>query len=257
MKQSVMLSLKKALQAYLVILPFAIIGGITVGIYMIEHSAPEIIEASVEQLGSYQALVAVSTLQSLIYSLFAWFVGYFIADRLGLIKPFKFEATILKKVCPVIVALGLFFAADYFGMGRMIPEVAADYEKGISVAYFISSLTYGGVIEEVLLRWFFMELIALILVMIFARKTDKNEIPDWIFITANIIAALAFSVGHLPATQMFFGRITGLILVRCFLLNGSFALVFGRWFRKYGIQYAMLGHFGIHLISKIILICVI
>ena len=49
-------------------------------------------------------------------------------------------------------------------MGRLIPEVAADYEKGISPAYFISSLTYGGVIEEVLLRWFFMGLIALILV---------------------------------------------------------------------------------------------
>ena len=44
----------------------AIIGGITVGIYMIEHSAPEIIEASVEQLGSEQALIAVSTMQSLL-----------------------------------------------------------------------------------------------------------------------------------------------------------------------------------------------
>ena len=89
------------------------------------------------------------------------------------------------------------------------------------------------------------------------RKTDKREIPDWIFITANVIAALVFSAGHLPATQMVFGRITGLILCRCFLLNGVFALFFGRWFRKYGIQYAMLGHFGLHLISKIILICVI
>ena len=86
MKQSVMLSLKKALQVYLVILPFAIIGGITVGIYMIEHSAPEIIEATVEQLGSKQALVAASTIQSLIYSLFAWFVGYFIVVRLGLLN---------------------------------------------------------------------------------------------------------------------------------------------------------------------------
>ena len=69
MKQSAMLSLKRALQAYLVILPFAIIGGITVGIYMIEHSAPEIIEASIAQLGSSQALVSVATMQSLIYLL--------------------------------------------------------------------------------------------------------------------------------------------------------------------------------------------
>ena len=104
-----------------------------------------------------------------------------------------------------------------------------------------------------MLRWFFMGLIALILVMIFARKKDKNEIPNWIFIMANVIAAFVFAAGHLPATQMFFGRITGLILFRCFLLNGVFALFFGRWFRKYGIQYAMTGHLGIHLISKVIL----
>lgn len=257
MKQYVSLTLKKALQTYLVILPFAVIGGITVGMYTCEHSAPEVIEAAIEQLGSYQSLIAVTVIQTLVYSLFGWVIGYFIVERLGLMKPFRFEKTILAKVCPVIVVLGLAFASDYFLMGRLIPEVVADYEKGISVTYFISSLTYGGVIEEILLRWFFMGFIALILVMIFARKTDKNEIPAWIFITANVIAAIVFSAGHLPATQMFFGRITGLILFRCFLLNGAFALFFGRWFRKYGIQYAMLGHFGIHFISKIILICVI
>ena len=257
MKEYVMLTLKKALQTYLVIIPFAVIGGITVGMYTFEHSAPEVIEAAIEQLGSYQALFVVTMIQTLVYSLFGWVIGYFIVERLGLMKPFRFEKTVLKKVCPVIVVLGLAFAADYFVMGRMIPEVAADYEKGISVAYFISSLTYGGVIEEILLRWFFMSLISLILVMLFARKMDKKDISDWIFIAANVIAAFVFSAGHLPATQMFFGRITGLILFRCFLLNGSFALFFGRWFRKYGIQYAMLGHFGIHFISKIILTCVL
>ena len=255
MKKYVMQTLKKALRTYLMLLPFAIIGGITVGMYTIEHSTADVIEAALAQMGSYQALIATTMIQSLVYSLFAWVVGYFIADRLDLVKPFRFEAAVLKKVCPATIILALLFVSDYFLMGRLIPEVAADYEKGISPAYFISSLTYGGVIEEVLLRWFFMGLIALVLVLIFAGKTDKSELPDWIFIAANVIAALAFSAGHLPATQMFFGRITGLILVRCFFLNGVFALFFGRWFRKYGIQYAMLGHFGIHLISKIILMC--
>ena len=257
MREYVMLTLKKALRTYLMIIPFALIGGVTVGMYTFEHSTPEVIEAAMEQLGSYQALIAVTMIQTVVYSLFSWVIGYFIVDRLGLIKPFRFEMEVLRKVCPVIVVLALAFAADYFVMGRLIPEVAADYEKGISLAYFISSLTYGGVIEEILLRWFFMALIALILVMIFARKTEKKEIPVWIFITANVIAALVFSAGHLPATQMFFGRITGLILIRCFVLNGVFALFFGRWFRKYGIQYAMLGHFGIHFISKIILMFLI
>ena len=95
MKQYVRLTLKKALQIYLVILPFAVIGGITVGMYTFEHSTPEVIESAIAQLGSYQALIAVTMLQTLIYSLFGWVVGYFIVDRLGLIKTFRFEKVII------------------------------------------------------------------------------------------------------------------------------------------------------------------
>ena len=49
-----------------------------------------------------------------------------------------------------------------------------------------------------------------------------------------------------------FGALTPLILVRCFLLNGGFGLVFGRLYRKYGIQYAMLSHALLHIVSKLI-----
>ena len=107
MKKYVSLTLKKALQTYLVILPFAVIGGITVGMYTIEHSTPEVIEAAIEQLGSYQALMAVTMIQTLVYSLFGWVTGYFMVERLGLMKSFGFEKTVLAKVCPVIVVLGL------------------------------------------------------------------------------------------------------------------------------------------------------
>ena len=47
MKQYIGLTLKKALRTYLVILPFVVIGGITVGMYTFEHSAPEVIEAAI------------------------------------------------------------------------------------------------------------------------------------------------------------------------------------------------------------------
>ena len=130
---------------------------------------------------------------------------YFLADRIGLLKPFAFKKDILKKTVPVIILFGILFAADYFVIGPFIPEVAADYERGISAAYFIASLTYGGVVEEILMRWFLMSLLAWILVLIFARKTEKTELPDWIFIAANIIAALLFAAGHLPATMAFSG----------------------------------------------------
>ena len=35
-------------------------------------------------------------------------------------------------------------------------------------------------------------------------------------------------------------------------MNGGFGLVFGRLYRKQGIEYAMLAHAGVHIVSKLI-----
>ena len=51
---------------------------------------------------------------------------------------------------------------------------------------------------------------------------------------------------------MLFGELTAPVLVRCFLLNGGFGLLFGWLYRKYGIQYAMLSHALLHIISKLV-----
>ena len=75
--------------------------------------------------------------------------------------------------------------------------------------------------------------------------------------SGNILAAVVFAAGHLPTSISIYGGLTPVIVFRCFLLNGCFALLFGRYYRKYGIQYAMLGHFGIHLVSKTILLLVL
>ena len=68
---------------------------------------------------------------------------------------------------------------------------------------------------------------------------------------ANVMAAILFATGHLPATAVMMG-ITPMILFRCFLLNGGFGLLFGWLYRKYGLRYAMLAHGGCHVISKLI-----
>lgn len=248
---------KELLPMLLFVIPIALFGGFFTGIYTLEHSTEDMVNSIMEQMQSKKAFYLVSCIQSLIYAVIATIVGYFLANRTGLVKPLRFEKKALIKTVPVILLLGVAFASDYFVFGSFIPEVAADYEKGISISYFLCSLTYGGVIEEVLLRWFFMTLIVWILVLLFARKVEKENIPTWIYVVANIVAALLFAAGHLPTTLMLFGKITPIILLRCFLLNAGFAIVFGRYYRKYGIQYAMLAHGGIHLVSKVILLLIL
>ena len=133
--------------------------------------------------------------------------------------------------------------------GHFIPEVALEYQKGISPSYFAASLIYGGIIEEILLRLFFMTLIAFIISLIQRKKIVSNKV----LMIANIVAAFVFAIGHIPTTISLFGHLNFLILFRCFLLNGLFGFVFGTYYIKYGIQYAMLGHMGVHLVSKILL----
>ena len=66
---------------------------------------------------------------------------------------------------------------------------------------------------------------------------------------ANIIAAILFAAGHLPATAMMLG-ITPAILIRCFFMNGMGGLIYGYIYHKHGIQHSMISHAATHIASK-------
>lgn len=97
-----------------------------------------------------------------------------------------------------------------------------------------------------------MSLVTLILWKLFFKRYEKENLPVQVFWAANIICAIVFAAGHLPATVSSFGELSFLIVIRCFLLNGAFGLVFGELYRKHGIQYAFIGHMGTHIVSKLI-----
>ena len=113
----------------------------------------------------------------------------------------------------------------------------------------IGGLLVGGIIEEVMMRLFFMSLV----VFIISKILKKKEIPTKVYVIANIIAALLFAAGHLPSTATM-TALTPVIIIRCFLFNGSLGLAFGHLYRKYGIGYAILSHGLCHLISDILML---
>ena len=145
---------------------------------------------------------------------------------------------------------GILFSLDKWTFGRWIPQVGASYEAPITLNNWLGSVLYGGVVEELMLRLFFMSLLAWLIWKIFFRREEK--VPVKVLVIANVVAALLFAAGHLPATWVLFGELTPMILIRCFLLNGSFGLLFGYLYRKFGIQYAMISHAIFHIVSKLI-----
>ena len=229
-----------------------IIGSIFTTIYSFDSIDPKLMEEAIKQVGSKELIMIVSIIQTIImYVVVCGVLGIILSNKVGLWKKIKFEKNKLLVIIIISIIGGLFLSSgDLFIFGSFNEIIKQSYDLKPSIEYIISSFTYGAVIEEVMMRLFFMSLISLIIFKLFYKK-EKN-IPVKVFVFANIVSATLFALGHLPATIQLFGGLDLLLFIRCLTLNGIFGLVFGWLYRKYGIQYSMLAHFGCHLISKLI-----
>ncbi len=238
----------KNLKFVIFLFVFGLVGGYFTSLYSIEIMDSTLLEETVTQVGSIENIILISTVQSLLYAVVLGLIGKIISEKIGLWREFILEAKPLIYTAIASLVGGAFFIlADVLVFAEFIPPVLDSYALKPTLNYIIGSITYGGVVEEIMLRLFLMSLIALII-----SRLSKDKTPnDTHFITANIIAAVLFASAHLPATVMSIG-IAPIIIFRCFIMNGAFGLIFGRMYRKHGIGYAMLTHAGVHIISKLI-----
>ena len=232
------------------LLPIAAVGAYFAALYQLDFLDESTLALALEQLGSTGAFIAVYVVQIAVYMLVMGFLGYVLAEKLGLMKPIRFEKSALRRTFPLCVLAGALLSLDYWTFGIWIPAVREATDITLSLHVVMASVLYGGVVEEVMMRLFLMSLFAWLGWKLFFRK--REEPPVNVIIAANIVSALLFAAGHLPATAMLFGQVTPLLLFRCFLLNGGFGLFFGWLYRRFGIQYAILGHMTAHIISKLI-----
>lgn len=232
----------------LVLLPFALIGGYFTGVYGYEELTPKMKELILEQVGSQTTFYIISTLQTCLYAVVLGAIGYILSQKLGLMRKFRIEAKPLIATLIITLVCGIVLSLDNFIFSKSIPQIAEMYGHKPSLEYWIASIFYGGVIEEVMMRLFLMSLISFILWRLLFKQSETAPVKVLIF--ANVVTALIFAAGHLPATVQMFGTITPLILFRCFLLNGFGGICFGHIYRKYGIHYAMISHAGAHIVWK-------
>ena len=166
----------------------------------------------------------------------------------------KDERNISRKPLMITIAVGIIgglgmILSDIFFFGQYSEAIMNSYAEKPTIVFVLASVTYGAVIEEVMLRLFGMSLIAFVFYKLFEKKKDKPSTA--VLVLANVITALMFAAGHLSATFMLLGN-DPLIIFRCFLMNGGLVLLFGFLYRKYGLRYAMMAHGGCHVVSKLI-----
>ena len=234
-------------------------GGFFTGLYLLE-SYPEEIEAQLLSEMAASGLPAalakpilgvVTALQSALYGALLGAFGIFLGKKTGL---WRDERALSKK--PLLLTLALSLLS---GLLMILPDMLlfSHYSDAIRLSYaskptlvnVLASVTYGAVIEEVMLRLFCMSLVAFLLVKLFAKGEAQPSVKH--LMLANVISSLLFALGHLPATALLIG-ITPMSVLRCLLLNGGLGLIFGCLYRKCGLRYAMLAHGGCHIVSKLI-----
>jgi hypothetical protein len=110
-----------------------------------------------------------------------------------------------------------------------------------------AKVLYGGVVEEVLLRWGLMTTL-IWLPWRFVQK--KAGPPRTSYVSGAILfAAVSFGAGHLPAAAALLGgKLTMPVVVLIMIGNGVPGVMFGYLYWRYGIEAAMLAHALGHVI---------
>jgi hypothetical protein len=215
-------------------------------------------------------LIPLQWLQTtLLYGILAA-IGLFIANRIGLGLPFleswlagKPEWERVRKFALPAVIAGILAAIVIIVLDSVVfgPLLSVDLKRsGITIPIsalvppawqgFLASF-YGGTTEEILLRLFMLSLFAWI--GRFLNHTPDGRPGEIALWAANILAAILFGIGHLPATAAAGLPMDTLVITRAIVLNGLAGLVFGWFYWKHGLEAAMVSHFSGDIILHVIM----
>ena len=219
--------------------------------YIVDLLGPSM-HAAAEKAGvSFNALLAIQVVQGIVLIAICSRLGLWAARRTGFELPI-FDAIASHAPIPWAGRAALVAVIAGFAGGALdvlldafvfVPGKALALNGGQPAAWegFLASF-YGGISEEVIFRLFMLSLVALGLRRLFAGSGPR-PLPAGLFWSANLIAALAFSLGHLPATAAL-APLTASLVVRAIALNGILALLFGALYRRYGFEMAIVAHFS-------------
>ena len=245
--------LKENWKFLLFVLLGGLIGGYCIGLYSYDSLSLDLLKQLQEQNVTKEMVALSSMIQyGILFGLILSIIGIVLSKKIKLWRSFKIDKkAILITIIIAIIGALILFPLDKLIFGSLNNWVFEQYTSKPTIYKMIGGLMVGGIIEEVIMRLFFMSLIVFIISKLFYK--GKKEIPIVAYVIANFISAILFAAGHLPSTAAM-TILTPIIIIRCFLLNGGLGLCFGYLYRKFGIGYAMISHGFCHLISDILML---
>lgn len=127
------------------------------------------------------------------------------------------------------------------------PSAAVSGRPAQSLALVASSaparFLYGGLAEELLLRWGLVSALAWVLATAVPGTREHERAIAW---TAVVLAAVAFGAAHLPAAAAS-TTLTAPIVARVVVLNAIAGVAFGWLYVAEALEAAMLAHAAAHV----------
>ncbi len=218
---------------------------------------PKLIQISGQQAPLPLAvLYIISTVQSSALVIAMVFLGLWASPKVNLQTPFidsyldrslskiRYKETLLAAFLGGVLG-GLLLVGWY---NVFIPFLPAEFvlnAKMFSPPSY-TKLLYGGITEEILIRYGLMSFFTWVLF----RVTQKNTsvIGAHNYVLAILFSSLLFGVGHLPAASILSPVMTSTLLVYIVLGNSIFGVIAGYLYWKRGLEAAIISHMVAHLV---------
>lgn len=204
------------------------------------------------------ALRLLSLIQPALLLALAVFVGVALAHRVGLSSPAAeaaasgghVAAALKPQIMPgligglaggVAIVLTALLAQPFLS-----PETAARINVFGRLVPLPTRLLYGGITEELLLRWGLMTLLVWAAWRLLQRRRGEPR-PAYV-VGAILVSSLVFGVGHLPVAYLILPEATVALTLFVIVANSIFGLIAGYLYWKKGLESAMLAHMLAHVV---------
>jgi hypothetical protein len=199
-----------------------------------------------------------SIIQSSVFLSVAVLVGVSLASRVGLLAPAteaaarggSFAAALKPQIVPGLVGglLGGIVIILSWVLWRpfLPPEFVTRAEQLNRFLPFLTRLLYGGVTEELLLRWGVMTLLVWAPWRLFQKGQGKPR--DSYFVAAILLSSVIFGLGHLPIASVLVSKITVSSIFYVTVANSTFGLIAGYLYWKKGLESAIIAHMLAHVV---------
>lgn len=109
---------------------------------------------------------------------------------------------------------------------------------------FLTRILYGGITEEIIMRWGFMTF--LVWVMWFVLQKAEGMPHIGLVMIAIVISSFVFGFGHLPIAFALSSQVTTSLVLYIVIGNSLFGLITGYLYWHKGLEAAMIAHMLAH-----------